>query len=109
MVDKQIDKLDQKIIVMKMEVQWNGNVLDLHFLHVCQALCFLKLKGEQMKESGQRNTFVEVVIGYGASGAVLKIKPAVEEYLKTNEDAYTHTNNGVLWSLCPCQSSPQRL
>ena len=97
-VDRRIEKLAQAICIKSLEVQGFGNVLDLHFLHVREALCvlkcFLELKRKELKTSAHKHTFVEVITGYGASGTVPKIKPQVESYLKSKKYAFAAKNEG---------------
>lgn len=97
-VERRIEKLAQAIVIKSLEVQGAGNVLDLHYLHVREALCvlkcFLELKRKDLKNSAHKHTFVEVITGYGASGTVPKIKPAVENYLKSKRYIFTIKNEG---------------
>lgn len=97
-LDRRIEKLSQTIVIKSLEVQGDGNVLDLHFLHVREAICtlkfFLELKRKQLKESGIRCNFVEVITGYGKGGTVPKIKPAVEEFLRSKGYVFVPKNEG---------------
>ncbi|XP_067844583.1 NEDD4-binding protein 2 [Heptranchias perlo] len=77
------------------------NVLDLHGLHVDEALYHLdKVVIEKINEYQQKggNSYLSVITGRGShsQGGVARIKPAVIGYLKSHNFRFTEPQQGVV-------------
>ena len=66
-----------------------SNTLDLHELRVNDAMSalneFMRAKRQQLEHSKNPRMTVDIITGWGSAGIPPKIKPAVQEYLKSNK------------------------
>ena len=66
-----------------------SNTLDLHELRVNDAMSalneFMRAKRQQLEHSKNSRMTVDIITGWGSGGIPPKIKPAVQEYLKSNK------------------------
>jgi len=79
------------------KVSKNTAKLDLHDFHVDEALAvlqqFISWK-KQLSRNGPKSIELSIVTGWGKSGTVPKIKPAVENFLQTSGIKYSMENQG---------------